>query len=81
MTPSVQMPRRRHLLAAIPGLLLAGVACRSTSGAAAARPLAHVAIGASDTVGVGASVPERESWSLTDVTPLVLGHFGVPSAG
>jgi hypothetical protein len=26
-------------------------------------------------------VPERERWSLTDVTPLVLQHFGVPSAG
>ena len=24
--------------------------------------------------------PDREQWSLTDVTPLVLEHFGVPSA-
>jgi len=26
----------------------------------------------------GVDVPERAEWSVTDVTPLVLGHFGVP---
>ena len=29
----------------------------------------------------GLEAPERERWSVTDVTPLVLDHFGVPSAG
>ena len=29
---------------------------------AAARPLTYVALGASDSVGVGATVPDRESW-------------------
>jgi hypothetical protein len=27
------------------------------------------------------ALPEREQWTLEDVTPLVLDHFGVPSAG
>ena len=30
--------------------------------ASAARPLTYVALGASDSVGVGATLPERESW-------------------
>jgi lysophospholipase L1-like esterase len=55
--------RRRRLLLAIPALALAGVACRGSSGETMApRPLRYVAIGASDTVGVGANVPEQESW-------------------
>ncbi len=45
----------------------------------------HGALHRDDSEGVlllcGLDAPERESWSLTDVTPLVLGHFGVPSAG
>ena len=63
MSPAPAMPRRRRLLLAIPGLMLASVACR-TSGANswATGPLTYVAIGASDTVGVGASAPEQESW-------------------
>jgi hypothetical protein len=28
----------------------------------------------------GLDAPEREHWSLGDVTPLVLEHFGVPLA-
>lgn len=61
MRPGI-VPRRRLLLA-IPGLVLAGVACRASgTETAAARPLTYVAIGASDTVGVGAAVPEQESW-------------------
>jgi hypothetical protein len=28
----------------------------------------------------GLDPPERDEWSLTDVTPLVLEHFGVPLA-
>ena len=54
--------RRRRLLLAVPGLVLAGLACRATSSESAARPLTYVAIGASDTVGVGATAPEQESW-------------------
>ena len=54
---------RRRLLLAVPGLALAGIACRApTSESAAARPLTYVAIGASDTVGVGATAPDQESW-------------------
>ena len=34
----------------------------SRPAAADARPLTYVAIGASDSVGVGATLPERESW-------------------
>jgi hypothetical protein len=45
----------------------------------------HGALHRDDSEGVlllcGLDVPERQSWSLTDVTPLVLQHFGVPSAG
>ena len=40
---------------------------------------------ADDSEGVlllcGVEAPEREQWSLSDVTPLVLEHFGVPLAG
>src|SRR5215208_5441656 len=35
---------------------------RPSTDAAAARPLTYVAIGASDTVGVGANAPEAEGW-------------------
>ena len=45
----------------------------------------HGSLHRDDSEGVllmcGLDVPEREQWSLTDVTPLVLRHFGVPSAG
>ena len=49
------------------GILAAGALIltfwRPGAGAAvAARPLTYVALGASDSVGVGATVPERESW-------------------
>ncbi len=27
--------------------------------------------------GIGPADPEREQWSIEDVTPLVLDHFGV----
>ncbi|HEX2415297.1 MAG TPA: alkaline phosphatase family protein [Thermoleophilaceae bacterium] len=45
----------------------------------------HGALHRDDSEGVlllcGVDVPARDHWSLTDVTPLVLEHFGVPSAG
>jgi Type I phosphodiesterase / nucleotide pyrophosphatase len=45
----------------------------------------HGSLHRDDSEGVllisGMDVPEREQWSLTDVTPLVLEHFGVPSSG
>jgi hypothetical protein len=45
----------------------------------------HGSLHRDDSEGVllmcGLDVPERRQWSLTDVTPLVLQHFGVPSAG
>lgn len=59
------MNLRRRLLLSLPALLLLGVACRrdeAHTGQAALRPLAYVAIGASDSAGVGANVPDQESW-------------------
>lgn len=58
------MNRRRRLLLALPGLLIAGVAACGNVGKAdpAPRPLTYVAIGASDSAGVGAAVPDQESW-------------------
>jgi hypothetical protein len=45
----------------------------------------HGSLHRDDSEGVllmsGLDVPERQQWSLTDVTPLVLRHFGVPSSG
>jgi hypothetical protein len=45
----------------------------------------HGSLHRDDSEGVllmsGLDVPEREQWSLPDVTPLVLQHFGVPSSG
>jgi Type I phosphodiesterase / nucleotide pyrophosphatase len=45
----------------------------------------HGSLHRDDSEGVlllcGVDAPARERWSLTDVTPLVLQHFGVPSAG
>jgi len=45
----------------------------------------HGSLHRDDSEGVlllcGIDAPEREQWSLADVTPLVLEHFGVPSAG
>jgi hypothetical protein len=45
----------------------------------------HGSLHRDDSEGVlllcGLDVPEREHWSLGDVTPLVLEHFGVPLAG
>jgi hypothetical protein len=45
----------------------------------------HGSLRREDSEGVlllcGVDHPERAHWSLTDVTPLVLDHFGVPSAG
>jgi hypothetical protein len=44
----------------------------------------HGSLHRDDSEGVllmcGVDVPEREQWSLADVTPLVLEHFGVPLA-
>jgi hypothetical protein len=44
----------------------------------------HGSLHRDDSEGVlllcGLDPPEREQWSLTDVTPLVLQHFGVPLA-
>src|SRR4051812_41082917 len=45
----------------------------------------HGSLHRDDSEGVlllcGVEAPEREQWSLSDVTPLVLEHFGVPLAG
>lgn len=48
----------------LPGALVTAVAaCRPrTSAAPAPGPVRYVAIGASDTVGVGATVPDQENW-------------------
>jgi lysophospholipase L1-like esterase len=65
--PSRQSSAIRVLFLATVLLLVAGpaAACglwpRSTT-AGEARPLTYVALGASDSVGVGANVPELESW-------------------
>jgi hypothetical protein len=44
----------------------------------------HGSLHRDDSEGVlllcGVHAAEREQWSLTDVTPLVLEHFGVPLA-
>src|SRR4051794_29962122 len=57
------MNRRRRLLLALPALILTGAACgNATSAQPAPRPLTYVAIGASDSAGVGASVPDQDSW-------------------
>jgi hypothetical protein len=43
----------------------------------------HGSLHRGDSLGVllscGLDLPEREQWTLADVTPLVLGHFRVPS--
>jgi hypothetical protein len=45
----------------------------------------HGSLHRDDSEGVlllcGVEPPERDQWSLADVTPLVLDHFGVPSSG
>jgi Type I phosphodiesterase / nucleotide pyrophosphatase len=45
----------------------------------------HGSLHRDDSEGVlllcGVEAPERDQWSLADVTPLVLDHFGVPLAG
>jgi Type I phosphodiesterase / nucleotide pyrophosphatase len=45
----------------------------------------HGSLHRDDSEGVlllcGVEAPERDQWSLADVTPLVLDHFGVPSGG
>jgi hypothetical protein len=45
----------------------------------------HGSLHRDDSEGVlllcGIAAPERSEWALTDVAPLVLGHFGVASAG
>jgi len=57
------MQRRRLLLVVPAALMAAAVACRNRAAAEAGPPpLRYVAIGASDTVGVGATVPDRENW-------------------
>ncbi|MCC7371929.1 MAG: SGNH/GDSL hydrolase family protein [Chloroflexi bacterium] len=57
------MTSRRRLLLTLPWVLLAGAACRgAVTPTSAARPLTYVAIGASDSVGVGAGSPDQESW-------------------
>ncbi len=64
---------RRRLILSLPCLVIAGSACRQRDvEPPPPRPLTYVAIGASDTVGVGASAPEQESW------PAVL-HRRLPS--
>jgi acyl-CoA thioesterase I len=66
----VNLPRPARLAPALAAAILvalAGLAVwRSGAGgggaAQAARPMTYVALGASDSVGVGAANPERESW-------------------
>lgn len=54
---------RRRLLLTVSAFVLGGAACRAASQAApAAQPLTYVAIGASDSVGIGANSPTQESW-------------------
>ena len=58
------IPRRRFLqtltMFALGGL--ASTACQPAEAALAPRRLRYVALGASDSVGVGAGSPDRESW-------------------
>jgi acyl-CoA thioesterase-1 len=61
MTSPVRVPRRALLLGSLASFLL-GCVRRDSAADAAPKPLTYVAIGASDTVGVGAGVPETESW-------------------
>jgi acyl-CoA thioesterase-1 len=69
------MNRRRRLLLALPSLLLLGTACRGDASTvqSAPRPLTYVAIGASDSAGVGANVPDQESWPAVLVRKLPVG--------
>lgn len=54
---------RLALAVALSALAVAVVGCAPAPAATASpRPLTYVAIGASDTVGVGAAAPDRESW-------------------
>src|SRR5215210_2492492 len=64
-TPEVSHPmHRRRLLLTLPAfVLLAAAGCGASNAAQPTpRPLTYVAIGASDTVGVGATSPDQESW-------------------
>jgi lysophospholipase L1-like esterase len=58
------MNRRRRLLFTLPGVLLFSSACarETTVARSEPRPLTYVAIGASDSAGVGANQPDQESW-------------------
>jgi lysophospholipase L1-like esterase len=61
------------LLLALPWLVIAGaVSCRQAT-AVSAKPLTYVAIGASDTAGVGATVPDAENWPAVLVQRLPAG--------
>jgi lysophospholipase L1-like esterase len=72
--PLPRHPNRRTLLIASLGSFLLGCVRRSDSGAdAAPKPITYVAIGASDTVGVGAATPETESWPAVLWRRLPLG--------
>jgi lysophospholipase L1-like esterase len=57
-----QPGRRRALLLAV-ALLLLGACSSDTKPAAPASPKVYVAVGASETVGVGATNPETEAWT------------------
>ncbi len=54
--------RRAALVAALVSLVVACGPLVAPSPPASAQPLTYVAIGASDSVGVGANVPEAEGW-------------------
>src|SRR5438045_5013738 len=66
LMPSLPTALTRALIGALLSSFLATgavAACaRPSTTAAAPRPLTYVAIGASDTVGVGAGSPDTESW-------------------
>lgn len=66
------MQRARFLLISL-SLCMAAAACgwaRPSAPSAAPRPLTYVAIGASDSVGVGATAPEAEGW-----VPVLVSHL------
>jgi lysophospholipase L1-like esterase len=62
MPSQLRTNRRALLLAGLASLALGCIRRSDASVEAAPKPITYVAVGASDTVGVGAGVPEFESW-------------------
>lgn len=59
--PLVRCARPLAILAVLAGLIFSLTACR-WPGSSGARPLVDVALGASDSVGIGTADPAREGW-------------------